>query len=1014
MISADAIRRGSYPGYDIGTLSGQNNPNPGGINATANHTPDWLTILPSLISPAWIAAADAPLLKSHANLVKINPADPYRCAFNQLAGRFMVDWLDCYETQLSDKVKHIVPASLARECIDLLMQSSRYALHTTHISSGESWSVWSNRFNSGQQSNRNPWIQIAEEFPVLINRLFRQYQNYLMSFEGLFTRLMVDRKDLDKRYNIQPRARISSINGSSFLAQLNSHSSMKLVFEDGTKLIYKQKPVDIDLAFNRLVLLGELEYLSATDVLSGPGYGWIRTVEKNDTTTHPLNKPEYTGAAAALFWLLNSTGTTLENMMANHRGICVPDLDTLICAPAMQLWSDHEQLWRNHSNIPALFCKSGRIEPGSMPASGKVDTTDVKYWPIEGARYVLIKDRIQTVVGKNNQDLAATRQVELTPSEFRIARVVNAFRKTLTESLPKLIADFADTLERHCVLRYAPRETGFYEKLLDRLAQPQLLRNSRSAVADLMVLHESIPANTEFTNQMHSLVSDEIQQLLHGNIPYFSYQAGSTTLQLSGGVIEQFFPMTGIDLVREKVYDFENSDVDEQSALITIALGNHHSCYGKSTFGNSVLAGTYRAPAASTMTKEQTLLSLGTYIVECAFTPNKAPARWLSVHGDVSVADHCPKAGDTSWFAGSWGIIMALEAIDSLDCRGKQATALGDFLDQQAERWQAINLKTVRFTLGNQFPGFTGVGGQLIAQHSLMRLNPKRWCFLHKHIEIAVEVALTTLTDKQCPNVVQGTAGLLLACNLLRSDTPFAQTNSRLLELHKIARQHLVHLSRITGNGIAWFTPGSQKPLLGYAHGWAGIVAALSDSQRYLINQQDCESVSSLLQNSRNFIERTYQATGKSLGYRDSESRNDPKREPDVSWCTGKTGLYRGLLAVQSTALECDQLLDEITASFENVQALRFCCGQMGMVDLLIDTADFHGYQDLVQARTLSIVDETMHQIHTGSKKPPELTFPGLFQGLAGIAYCATRVIRPELPSLSGQLSKTSYRGYWH
>jgi lantibiotic modifying enzyme len=87
----------------------------------------------------------------------------------------------------------------------------------------------------------------------------------------------------------------------------------------------------------------------------------------------------------------------------------------------------------------------------------------------------------------------------------------------------------------------------------------------------------------------------------------------------------------------------------------------------------------------------------------------------------------------------------------------------------------------------------------------------------------------------------------------------------------------------------------------------------------------------------------------------------------------------------------------------------------MGAVDFLLDLADVNRSREIVQMHALKIVDEATRRISAGIETEVlELQFPGLFHGLAGIAYCGARVIRPELPSLSGQLSKIHVRRYLH
>ena len=79
----------------------------------------------------------------------------------------------------------------------------------------------------------------------------------------------------------------------------------------------------------------------------------------------------------------------------------------------------------------------------------------------------------------------------------------------------------------------------------------------------------------------------------------------------------------------------------------------------------------------------------------------------------------------------------------------------------------------------------------------------------------------------------------------------------------------------------------------------------------------------------------------------------------------------------------------------------------MGNVDLLLDLASLNHCAHtryLAIKRGREIVNNTIHIIHQKEEgEVPELIFPGLFQGLSGIAYCGARTFNHQLPSLSGQ-----------
>jgi lantibiotic modifying enzyme len=87
--------------------------------------------------------------------------------------------------------------------------------------------------------------------------------------------------------------------------------------------------------------------------------------------------------------------------------------------------------------------------------------------------------------------------------------------------------------------------------------------------------------------------------------------------------------------------------------------------------------------------------------------------------------------------------------------------------------------------------------------------------------------------------------------------------------------------------------------------------------------------------------------------------------------------------------------------------AFRFCCGEMGNFDFLLDYSRINQLEDIENETRSSVVDVVDKIISLSNTREnhqiPELTFPGLFQGQSGIVYSASRFILPDLPSLSGQ-----------
>ena len=201
--------------------------------------------------------------------------------------------------------------------------------------------------------------------------------------------------------------------------------------------------------------------------------------------------------------------------------------------------------------------------------------------------------------------------------------------------------------------------------------------------------------------------------------------------------------------------------------------------------------------------------------------------------------------------------------------------------------------------------------------------------------------------------------------------------------------------------------PGQALPLLGYAHGWSGIVTALAARQRTTADWDEAAMITSCLERAARFPSRLLAEHDQWRDYRFGLSK-----EPlNKSWCNGIPGILIGLAACRSWCGDRVSRFGEVLAA-QTVQTLgagdiqRFCCGEMGNVDWCLDHAGTLAPGAATELRQ-RIAETAMRAVAAtrlaDGPLVPELAFPGLFHGRAGILYTALRSVVPTLPSLAGQ-----------
>ncbi len=936
--------------------------------------------------------------------------NPYQVPFNTLATNFLHHLHKHHRHQFADDRLPAIYSMLADWYVSSAIRCSRYALHVTYKQSKMAWEEWARQFEL-PASTCNPWPDIVTEYPVLLRRLSTIQQHASDALGELLMRLDSDRSLLLDRFNIPIDAKLSVVQPGLSDPHRLGRTVCKIVFNDASTLYYKPKPVDIESAFNDFIAKKKPVGLRHIKVLPRSSYGWVEAAE-HQMEMEPLAFPESVGAATACFWLLNATDLHVENILTDASGVLAVDLETLLTAPIGSLDSHQENSWRRHSiNATLLFNAQVGTDRHLSNISGFNASPDSSS-TMPQVNFILRNDDIQLITAPHNSTLPGLPRLADQKEKDAVHNVITSFRNALTPKNIALYKEFLSTVDAGCQLRFVPRATNFYVQLLERMSQPRLLRDASTLARDLFSLHNAVQTFSDIGSTLHAIVDDEISQLLKGDVPYFYTKAGHTHIYTSTGCLTHFFSSSGIANATKKLNEFEQSDVDEQSVLLAISLGDRHAYHPKVPSQDGLSIG---SSIRSSHSDVQNLLDLATHIVDGSFQPSHEPARWLSLYGDVSGKDLRAEAGDRAFFGGAWGILLALQAVTSSISNSTNTSVLSDFLDRQALLWQH-ELERTDSTI--QSLGFAGFGGDLFSQSQLIELDENRWGYLSLSVKNRLSQASLSIKDDSWLDVIGGTAGLLLGCTKLRENDLSPDINQAVEDVLSIATTHLVASITESDAGPAWLVPGERLPLLGYAHGWAGIVVALSSASRYCdLHLQ--RSISDCLNRTKAYPESLYMSYGQWFDHRSAKGKStsvpNSAKPLDHSWCNGAPGLLRGLLELDLNNETLNEGTSTLTKAARNAlsnsKAYRFCCGEMGSVDLLLDLGVVTNNKDdysMAVKRGKEIVKNTMDAIHQKAEREvPELIFPGLFQGLSGIAYCGARTFRHQLPSLSGQSLRT-------
>lgn len=973
--------------------------------------PNWISFFSKLASrPADFRVSEECRAASES-LDEYFRTEAYALPFLAASQHFILEIERHHRQACSAEHAHTVYANLSKWYVSRAVETARFVLHLTYSHSGLSYPAWCKLFNN-LEAVQNPWCGICAEFPVLVRWLATIDRNMRAAAEEMFRRLDVDREDLEASLAIPRRATVSAIELGLSDPHRGGRTVMRLTFRDGSTVIYKPKPLTIEAAFNEFASLHSRELgIVPLKVLKRDGYGWVEDAGEEPRRGSLLQNPASIGRAAACFWLLNATDLHFENVRPGPEGVHALDTETLLVAPAASSQPDHEPQWRHHSvNTTLLFTASVGAGGKFLNISGFNPSPNLSL-PSAQVQFEVAGDAMEMVVLPSSKQDQPGQHVSPVPhAPAVVAEVVEAFRAATAESVRALVEHFALTLDGSCPLRFVIRDTYFYGRLLDRMRQPRFMRDGALLSLDLLLLHGSVPHESAMAERLHSVVEDEIRQLLEGDIPYFSFEAGGLDLRTSGGKIAHFFETTAKSHALKKVRELEQSDVAEQVALLVIAL----DAYLDRRDDSPVAASSSRAnerpgrPADSFLAP---LKELAGSIVSDAFRPTRTPARWLSLFGDIAGEQLKVDVGDRSFFGGSWGILLALQAAENSLSGHHDSGVLREFLNNQAELWSNCveNTDNERQPSAPVSLGFSALGGDVFAQSILVSLKPTRWNFLRAQLDRSLRRAEEVIPNDRWLDVIGGSAGFILGCEQLLRLGAAPESAATATKAQQAAATHLINMATDWGAGLAWKVPKEKVPLLGFAHGWAGIVTALACAGCRATSKTQQSAIESCLREAAAYPQAIFHANRAWKDYREGSLGAEALNR---SWCHGVPGFLRGMLEVkrywtEEVRAELESMLGRVCA-LDSSDAYRFCCGEMGNIDFLLDysratytpEAEFETRSEL-----LSTVGTILSFANNGGKKNrrlPELSFPGLFQCQSGLLYCAARFILPDLPSLSG------------
>ncbi|MFE1440596.1 type 2 lanthipeptide synthetase LanM family protein [Streptomyces sp. NPDC058739] len=759
-------------------------------------------------------------------------------------------------------------------------------------------------------------------------------------------------------------------------------SVMLLRFADGTRLVYKPRPLAAHRHFNDLVgwfgrLPGAVE-LRTLELLDQGAYGWVEFVEARPCASGVEVDAFYRrqGALLALLHLLDGTDLHHENLIAVGAHPVLVDVETLFHPPLPGAETQdpaaralHDSVYRvgllpqllvgDHSALDVSAVGGGRA------AASPVDRAD---WADAGT------DRMRLVrrAGRFDESANRPRHADGTPVEpgahvealcagFRAAysAISGAWDELL--AAPGPLTAFADD-----EVRVVLRPTWVYSMLLDETTHPDLLKDAGERQRVLATLR---------TGRFGVLpdpgaVEEEIAQLWSGDVPLFTARPGGGQLLGSGGLPVGRVGLSGIARVSAKLAALDTVDRQDQEWIVRAAMATaspepaHRPAAGR------------RPRTAQLAPEPERLLSaarsLGDRLVSLAYREGPR-SNWIGLELlDDRYWRIGPMAADLA--GGYSGPALFLAQLAALTGAAHYAEAARTALTPVPALLEALVARPG--DLGAVGSGaFSGLGGIAYALAEAARLldDPDLRAAAPAALRLAAE-ATRTENDLGLATGAAGGLAALLAAHQAGGGAGRGHLRAARDCADRLAVADLTSLGASFTNGTA----GVGWVLLRFADAWSTAGAGGADAVEHHRRAGTA-------------------ALRAAVGGGDGEGRAS-------AWCRGRSGIALAVLDAPGA------LDDPHLAAWA-----RDCAGELGRAHPAPDDSLCHGEAGLCELLAHDALPEarrpwvrragallaSVEQAGARSGAPDGVPHPGMLTGLAGIGHGLLRAGFPErVPSL--------------
>lgn len=843
---------------------------------------------------------------------------------------------------------------------------------------------------------KEQWLSEFYTESPLLKKYIRQVIKYIENnLVELVRRFQEDQVLLNRiLFADNPCSQIMRIDSADSDTHRGGQRVYILELDNGRKLVYKPRSLEIDVIFRDMMMwtadgIG-IDYQWNRIVDRGE-YGWCEWVDEISCENIRELERYYmrNGLLLALSYALGSSDFHYENLIAHGKYPVIIDLEMGVgrrdmeragtADLAQELYRDSVLrtgllpmfTWGENGegiNVGAINAAGGDLVPIRIPVIVQPGTINMH---IEYARLKM----------KPAKNLATLNQQFVEPCRFcgEIKRGFELAYRFIMEHRTEMVRRVEKW--KSTPVRFLANHTQVYSMLLSTSYLPKYMQDENERKQVLFRIKKRGGDNTA-----DWIAEQEVEEMLRGDIPYFWYRIGETTLY-SGNhkSYQNFFVTTAEAEIIHRLSKMNTENMEQQKRLIENALfigdrgkGMSDKPEGDRADGEIQREGCKRELSLGIAKKVGDLL-----LEEAVWNTQKETVSWIGMMlaGFREMGYLIRPMGP--YLYDGWAGVTLFAVKLARETGEQKHIELAEVLKRQLFRHTDQLSGGIDMEKRNS-GAYTGEASVAYLYQLLYEQERDNQYLLYMEKQCAMLSQICRYDHNY--DILGGNAGAILV--LLNA---FDMTgNQKYIRWAEQAGNYLINsATEYEWGGWGWIAPSIGKALTGVAHGASGIMYALARLGDYSGKTKYEEAAYRAFQ----FEMKHYQRDKKDwadLRFTDDQGK---MRKYDTAWCHGWGGI---LMAVQATKIHVKgawkEELENVAAKAEprkryqrGETSYSLCHGKLGNAALMYSM----GERELGELRYQEIIQELNGSLKNLRERlgQQECENFGLMGGIAGIGY---------------------------